>query len=152
MGNKSELWSLYGNIGNKRVQPIRSICRNRLTGIDPFSVEINLDRAAVESRKIAEHIRMLDGSERAANKAEKVSKVHDFWQERPLELRRLIKDVYASEYQGGSENSNTDFEESGECPYEENPESRSCWACHLPVKVYQRMAVIYNEEKENDSS
>lgn len=146
---QDELWSLYGNIGNHRVVAIRSICRNRLTGIDEFSIRANLDKTRKDAENTAKTIRTLDGSEEAAKKADKISNVLAYWKQRPKDLRQIVLNQYGKTIRGTDRDVGTaDYgADSCKCPFEKNPESRSCWGCHVPVKVWEQMEAQYDKEK-----
>lgn len=147
--SEDRLWSLYGEVGNKRVVPIRSICRERLTGMDNFLIQENLDRSSDEAREVAKEIRMLNGSDHAADKAQDIADVLDYWYERPGELRQLIRSKYDYMIQNaGNDTASAEYESDEKCPYEQSPNKQACWGCKLPIEVWQSMERQYNNAAE----
>lgn len=154
MSDDNELYSLYGNIGNKRVQPIRAICQNRLTGMDDFVIRVNLKESAEDARIIARKIDMLGGSKAAVEKANNIADVLEWWveEEKEAELRQLVEKVYEREYiETERDTSTSDFRRENSCPYEDNPDKRSCWGCHVPIKVYEVMERRYQQNSWDEA-
>lgn len=147
---EENLWSLYGDIGNRRVTPLRQICQNRMQGMDSFMVTLNLERSARDADSIADAIEDKDGSKHAVKKARKVANVLEHWSDRPKEVKKLVLSAYKSEYKDTNGSSTSGYSGCDDCPYEETPEGRSCWGCHLPIKVYEKMERQYDENQYKD--
>lgn len=145
---KDELFSLYGDIGNKKVQPLRAFCRDRLRGIDDFFIRHALEKSATESEHIAAKIDLYNGNEGAISEAQFNAMVMEYWADRPADLRQIIKGMYKRNYSDQEdETSTSQYTQEQKCPYEENPDKRSCWGCNVPVKVWDVMERQYRKEE-----
>lgn len=146
--SQKELHSLYGELANKPVEATRIICRSRLTGqLSVYTVEV-MKKAERDCRSLAKEIRMLDGSERCANKAEHIADVHEHYSNEPGKMHNIINQKYRVMYKNTEQDvGTTDFnDEDLMCPFEETNSKKSCWVCHLPTQVWAAMEREYQKD------
>jgi hypothetical protein len=146
--SREELHSLYGEMANKSVTAIRSICRARLTGHhNIYTVEV-LTKQTRDCRTLAKSIDALGGSERAMQRCEKIANIHEYYQDKPGKIHGLVNEQYRVMYKEIEENvSTTDFnDERLMCPYEESGSKKACWTCHLPARVWAAMERNYEKD------
>ena len=91
---------------------------------------------------------MLNGSERCAEKAEKIASVHEHYSDKTGKLHAIINEKYQTMYKETDQNvSTTDFnDERLMCPYEESGSKKACWTCHLPAQVWEAMERNYEHD------
>lgn len=150
--NASELYRIYGNIGNLQVTSIRKVCRDRVFPDNPFVVSQYMRHGADEARENAETVRRLDGSDGAESKLKEIMNVHLFMAENPREVISIIKSEYDKEWSDGGDYSTAEYSPRTECYYEQNPTNRSCWGCSVPSHVYGRFLSMYKEENNDMGS
>lgn len=147
--SQEELWSLYGELANKPVQPIRAICRSRLTSTESFFTSATLRKSARQCTNIADNIEALDGSEHAIDRANKYADIMRYYAGKPQKAHSIVKGKYRTMYKNvdTEANPNTDFnDEQLMCPYEETGSKKACWTCHLPSQVWEAMERQYEHE------
>jgi len=153
--SQEELHSLYGELGNKSVEAIRMVCRNRLIDQPTFHTIEIFKQGAKDCRTLAKKIRSLNGSERAANSAERMAKIHDYYAGEPGKVHSIVKSKYKTMYKNVDvkANPNTTFnDEDLMCPYEESGSKKACWTCHLPADVWRTMERQYEKDTFGDSN
>ena len=146
--SQEELWSLYGELANKPVQPVRAVCRSRLTSQESFFATATLNKTARQCEQIGESIAKLNGSENAVKRAEKYAEIMRYYAERPQKLHTIVKGKYQNMYKNVEEEvGTTDFnDERLMCPYEETGSKKACWTCHLPSQVWEAMERNYENK------
>lgn len=151
MGDTSdtdELYSIYGNIGNLQITTIRKICRDRLMPYSGFTIKRYLENGADRCDTAADRIVELDGSDEAVRKLRECAAIFRYMMDRPRDVRKAVESAYEGEFSKSSGQSNADYRPRIECYYERNPETRACWGCPVPRRVFEKFQRSFEEANQ----
>ena len=132
----------YAQLKNKKVQPIRAACQDRVVGQMEQATAYNCRESWAYLEAL--HPYLPDGDSKET--CDWYVTVLKWLEQNPDVLHDTVDKFYADEY---SESRNAGGGETAAtlCPYEQSNDKTHCWSCHVPRRVWEELERRYRHEQ-----
>jgi len=145
--DNSSIHQLYTQLGNKKMQPVRMACQDRIQGRMRFKTTHALHRSIAYLEYAID--RFPEGEARQT--AFEVIDVLRYMADNPDMVHAKIDKAYNQEYLPDTK-SDGPRREGSKCPYEQEGHGKACWKCYVPKKVYQECKAEFRHEQAKEEA